>query len=231
VAPDGTSALVCRVVLNGTRRTSLTHPEEMDPRAIYELAIELDCTAWRFEAGHRIRLSVSSADFPNVWPTPFVGTNRIYRGEHLPSRLHLPVVPPGSGTDETSFEQPRRDAHGVYQLSPRDLPWELVHDVLSDRVGLKVRTSDVAHPSEWTELTSDERAEVWASNRDPADVVATGHHQHRIVRQDSVTTVETDCVVRSSVTAFHVTIQVQVIVNGLPLHNRSWMRSFPRALL
>jgi hypothetical protein len=62
-------------------------------------------------------------------------------------------------------------------------------------------------------------------------VVATGHHRHRFERRDSVTTVETDCVVRSTLTAFHVTLQVQVIVNGLPLHNRSWVRTFPRAHL
>jgi predicted acyl esterase len=231
VAPDGSSALVCRGVLNGTRRASLTHPEAMDPETTYELRIELDCTAWRFESGHRIRLSVSSADFPNVWPTPLAGTNRVYRGERLPSRVRLPVVPPGSGTDEASFERPRKEAHGVYQLSPRDPPWRFVQDVLGDQVGLQVRTSDVAHPNEWTELTSDERAELWASNRDPADVVATGHHLHRFVRRDGTTTVETDCVVRSTLTAFHVTIQVQVILNGLPLHHRSWARSFPRALL
>jgi uncharacterized protein len=80
VAPDGTGALVCRGVLNGTRRASLAHPEAMVPAQTHELAIEPDCTAWRFEAGHRVRLSVSSADFPNVWPTPFAGTNRLYRG-------------------------------------------------------------------------------------------------------------------------------------------------------
>ena len=72
---------------------------------------------------------------------------------------------------------------------------------------------------------------MWASNCDPADVVATRHHRHRFARRDGVTTVETDCVVRSTLTAFHVTLQVQVLVNGLPLHNRSWVSSFPRALL
>jgi putative CocE/NonD family hydrolase len=66
VAPDGTSALVTTGVLNGTRRASLTQPEPMDPEQTYELDIELDCTAWRLEPGHRLRLAVSSADFPNL---------------------------------------------------------------------------------------------------------------------------------------------------------------------
>ena len=79
VAPDGTSAQVTIGVLNGTRRNSLTDPEPMEPGEVYELHVDLDATAWRFERGHRIRLSISSADFPNLWPTPYNGTNRVYR--------------------------------------------------------------------------------------------------------------------------------------------------------
>jgi hypothetical protein len=231
VAPDGTSALVCRGVVNGTRRASLTRPEPMDPAQTYELAIELDCTAWRFEPGHRIRLAVSSADFPNVWPTPLPGTNRLYRGAQTPSRLHVPVVPTGTGTDEAEYSPPQEETSEEHRHSPRQAPWEVVHDVLGERVGLKVRTVDVEHPNESTELTSDERLELWASNRDPADVVATAHQHHRFLRDDRVTTVDTDCVLHSTTTAFDVTIQVLVEVNGLPFHHRTWLRTFPRVLL
>ena len=93
VAPDGASAQVTIGVLNGTRRNSLTDPEPMEPGEVYELHVDLDATAWRFERGHRIRLSISSADFPNLWPTPYNGTNRIYRDSGRESYLELPVVP------------------------------------------------------------------------------------------------------------------------------------------
>jgi hypothetical protein len=43
--------------------------------------------------------------------------------------------------------------------------------------------------------------------------------------------VDTDRVLHSTVTAFHVTIQVRVEVNGLPFHHRTWLRTFPRVLL
>ena len=93
VAPDGTSAQVTIGVLNGTRRNSLTDPEPMEPGEVYELHVDLDATAWRFARGHRIRLSISSADFPNLWPTPYNGTNRVYRDSGRVSYLELPVVP------------------------------------------------------------------------------------------------------------------------------------------
>ena len=124
VAPDGTSALITTGVLNGTRRASLDRPEPMAPDQIYELDLELDCTAWRFEPGHRIRLAVSSADFPNLWPTPFPGANRVHRGAGTPSRLLLPVVPSrrarrrgrthtGRRSGEPVQARPRRAAVGV----------------------------------------------------------------------------------------------------------------------
>jgi hypothetical protein len=98
-------------------------------------------------------------------------------------------------------------------------------------VGLVVRTVDVGHPDGSTGLTPDGRLEPWASNRDPADVVAAAHQHHRFLREDPATTVDTDCVLHSTATAFDVTIRVRVEVNGPPLHHRTWPRTFPRVLL
>src|SRR5215213_3583265 len=93
VAPDGSSALVTKGVLNATHRASHTDPSPLVPGQLYELEIELDATSWLFEPGHRIRLSVSNADFPNTWPAPTLSTSRLHLGGEQPSRLVLPVVP------------------------------------------------------------------------------------------------------------------------------------------
>ena len=230
VAPDGTSALITTGVLNGTRRASLRQPEPMDPEQIYELDVELDCTAWRFEPGHRIRLAVSSADFPNLWPTPFPGTNRVYRGAGAPSRLLLPVLPIQQPIDNAR-PQPAAASVRPYALGPDERPWELVHDVLGDRTGLRTLTRDVRRPTATAELTSEARLSMWASNRDPADVVATGEHRRRLVRADGTLTVDTGCTLRSTVSAFHLTIDLDVRVDGHPHYQRRWVRTFPRVLL
>src|SRR5207245_2913659 len=70
VAPDGASHLVVKGMLNATRRRSLVDPEPLVPGEVYELELDLDATAWLFEPGHRVRLAVANADWPNVWPTP-----------------------------------------------------------------------------------------------------------------------------------------------------------------
>ncbi len=47
-----------------TSRTSRTHPELLEPDAIYELRLDLWATANMFLPGHRIPLEVSSSNFP-----------------------------------------------------------------------------------------------------------------------------------------------------------------------
>src|SRR5207247_385478 len=73
VAPDGTSHLVAKGMLNATRRESLRKPKPIIPGELMELDLDLDTTAWRFPVGHRIQVAVASADWPNVWPTPELG--------------------------------------------------------------------------------------------------------------------------------------------------------------
>ena len=94
VAPDGSSALVTKGVLNATHRDSHSDRRRSCPASRLELTIELDATSWLFEPGHRLRLSVSNADFPNTWPSPTLATSRLHRGADRPSRLILPVVAP-----------------------------------------------------------------------------------------------------------------------------------------
>jgi len=234
MAPDGTSALICNGILNGTRRKSMTSPEPMKPGEVYELQIDLDDTAWRFPAGHRIRVSVCSADYPNHWPTPYKGVNTLYRDAARPSSITLPVIP------LSSAEEPRnaavKFAHTptptpVFSGPPDVVPWEIVTDLLNDRSGLRLDFTFKARAGKSMEVTTQNKFESWASNRDPSDVVVTGKHLRKIARLDGVTTVDTCCTIRSTETAFHVTVDLEIEVNGLPHFQKRWVESFKRELM
>ena len=103
VAPDGVSHLVAKGMLNATRRESLSDPKPLRPGEGYCLDFQIDCTGWVFSKGHRVRLSIASADWPNVWPTPLPATNYVYRGVGRTSRLILPVVPPQGSAAPPQF--------------------------------------------------------------------------------------------------------------------------------
>lgn len=93
VAPDGSVTLVTGAGLAGAERESAEHPEALVPNRFYTLHVPLHFTSWVFARGHRIRLAVSNALWPMIWPTPFAMVTSLATGGAVPSTLELPSVP------------------------------------------------------------------------------------------------------------------------------------------
>ena len=86
-------------------RNSLEKAELIKPGEVIEYRIKLRPTAHRFLAGHRIRLDVTSSDFPNYdrnHNTPVdqnadarlvTAKQNVYFGGNFGSKLRLPVIP------------------------------------------------------------------------------------------------------------------------------------------
>lgn len=92
VQPDGTVSLVTGALINGAQRQTRLSPEPLVPGEIYNLDFELHFTTWTFHPGHRIRLAVSNALFPMIWPTPYTMTTKLFLGTEE-TRLELPAIP------------------------------------------------------------------------------------------------------------------------------------------
>ena len=91
VAADGSSQRVSYMVFNLTHRNSHERPVYLQPGQRYRLAIPLRHCAHRFAAGHRIRLALSTAYWPIVWPSAAKAAVVL----HLQNcRLQLPQRPP-----------------------------------------------------------------------------------------------------------------------------------------
>jgi putative CocE/NonD family hydrolase len=77
----------------------------MTPGKIYEFALKLQPVSNLFKAGHRIRLDISSSNFPLFDVNPNTGGplgkdrevvvahNTIYHDARYPSHIVLPVIP------------------------------------------------------------------------------------------------------------------------------------------
>ena len=70
VAPDGTSKRVSYGLINLTHREDHEHIEVVVPGEWTDVKITLNDLAHRFSAGHRIRVAISTAYWPMVWPSP-----------------------------------------------------------------------------------------------------------------------------------------------------------------
>ncbi|MCW5980569.1 MAG: CocE/NonD family hydrolase [Bryobacteraceae bacterium] len=92
VYPDGYALIVADGQIRAQFRNSFEKPRPMKAGKTYEVTIELGPTSNLFAAGHRIRLDVSSSNFPNVEPNPRKARNSIYHDARKPSYVELPVV-------------------------------------------------------------------------------------------------------------------------------------------
>ena len=105
VFPDGRAIYLTDGIIRARYRTSLTEPVLMEPNEIYEVSIDMSVTSNVFLPGHRIRLEISSSNFPRYDRNPNTGespvtatdtisaTNRILHGPDHASRLVLPIIP------------------------------------------------------------------------------------------------------------------------------------------
>jgi putative CocE/NonD family hydrolase len=106
VFPDGRAIYLTDGILRARYRDSLAEPALLDPEQVYEVTIDMSVTSNVFLPGHRIRLEVSSSNFPRFDRNTNTGgiiaeesadqaviaTNRILHGPDHPSRLVLPVI-------------------------------------------------------------------------------------------------------------------------------------------
>jgi hypothetical protein len=101
--PDGIALEVCYGFVRARHRHGLDREELLVPGEIVEFHIRLGPTAVRFAAGHRIRLEITSSDFPNhdrnhntggddMAETELVTARQsVHHSAAHPSRLILPV--------------------------------------------------------------------------------------------------------------------------------------------
>ena len=106
VWPDGRAESLTDGILRARYRNSLSEPVPLEPGGVYEIRVDLVATSNVFAAGHRIRLEVSSSNFPRFDRNTNTGgviaretadefqpaLNRVHHSPSHPSRLVLPII-------------------------------------------------------------------------------------------------------------------------------------------
>ncbi len=112
VYPDGRSIILRDGIVRAPFRDSLESPTPLVPGRIYEFTIDLWHAAIAFNTGHRIRVAISSSNYPRFEANPNTGEapaeshavtrvahNTLYLDKAHPSRIHLPLIGPDSDGD------------------------------------------------------------------------------------------------------------------------------------
>ena len=104
VHPNGLAVNLSYGIMRTSYRDGYENPAPMQPGEPYEFTIKLGPTGIRFGEGHRIRLDISSSDFPNFdrnhntgadfWSDAELRTahQKVYHDREHPSRLVLPLT-------------------------------------------------------------------------------------------------------------------------------------------
>ena len=105
VYPDGRSILIVDGILRARYRDSTSEPSLIAPGRVYRYDVDLWATSNVFKAGHRLRVSVTSSNFPrwdrnlNTGDSPETGArpetavNTVFFDPPRPSHILLPVIP------------------------------------------------------------------------------------------------------------------------------------------
>jgi putative CocE/NonD family hydrolase len=104
VFPDGEARNLCDGIIRLRYRNGLQKPQFAKPGEVYALRIPVGVTSNLFKAGHRIRIEISSSNFPRFDRNPNTGRpiadernlqiarQIVYHGIRHPSRVVLPVI-------------------------------------------------------------------------------------------------------------------------------------------
>jgi uncharacterized protein len=232
VAPDGTSLLVTRGVLNLTHRDSHEHPEPLEPGRPTRVTVELDGIAQAVPAGHRLRLALSPAYWPWLWPVPEPVTLGIHTA---PSALLLPVREPRPEDNELRpFGEPEGAPPLQTQtLEPDDGGRRLTRDFATGRTEL---TFDWATGGLYRLVDTGLSAGCWASTTysmvpgDPLSAEVRCRTATALERDGWATRAEVRAVMDADAGHFRVRTELLAFENGETVCRREWSFETPRDL-
>ncbi len=225
VHPDGASELICYGVLNLTHRNSHEFPEALKPGEAVEARVVLDQCAYRLPAGHRLRVAVSSAYWPAIWPSPEPVQLTLSQ-----ATLHLPVRPLATG-DEASFPEPEAAAPwAIETLREANSERHVTRDEKTGMVTLTIvddsgQYRDLDHGLVEGGVTR----EWWTINPDdPLSARGETHWSSTLSRNEWSLRTETFSTMYSDAKNFYVTGRIEAYEGSVLIFERDFKNEIPR---
>ena len=228
VAPDGTSLLVARGLLNLTHRDDHESPRPLVPGDRYTVRVLLDAIGYRFPAGHQLRLAVSPTYWPLTWPSPEPVALTLFGGQLvLPVRpddptdaavvLPEPEAPPAyatrtlqAGVGSRSIDVDPADGRATLNFD-----WDLGGRVLLEATGIELEQASTNRYS----ITEGDPLSARAEHELVVALRRGDDWNVRCVASGSMT---------STATSFHVTTRLEAYHHEAPTWSRTWTFDVPR---
>jgi putative CocE/NonD family hydrolase len=232
VAPDGASRRVSYGVLNLTHRDSHAEPRPLESGAFYRIRLKLNDCGYRFAPGHRLRLAISTAYWPLIWPVPEPATLTL----RLPAALRLPVrdaqpdepeiafAPREAGADtpKTSLSRGRVERRVGFDLGANVSTYEtLAEGGLFGEGAYRFDEIDTA-------VSHDLRRRFRIAGDDPLSAVYELDQTYEMGREGWRIRIETKLSLRATATHFVVEGQLDAFENGALARSRRFGETIAR---
>jgi uncharacterized protein len=194
------------------------------------LPLELHVTSWVFPRGHRIRLALSNAMWPMIWPTPRPATATVRLGP-AGTRLVLPVVPADPAADQRvpvfAKPGPEEQLPGIRHWGEM-LPvrWALQRDDTGATALWWRGSTGTEFP--WGRVVDEEYLRYSVHDARPAGASAHGeartefHLDGRLLIATSVLDLDSD------EESLRYSYRRELRRDGMIIRERSWQRRYPR---
>jgi uncharacterized protein len=238
VAPDGRATLVARGFLNLTQRDSREHPQPAVPGKRYRVKVLLTGTGYAFPTGHKLRVALSTAYWPIIWPSPEPVTLTLFAGA---SQLFLPVrEPQPEDGNLRALAQPETSAASpVTVLREGRLERNVSIDQITGRVNHRLYVDGGTFgPTGKLRLESPDMEISHVSERnysihpdDPSSARAVMTQTCEMGRSDWKVRIETYAEMTSTPATFELNAYVVAYEDEHEVCRRDWKSSIPRELL
>lgn len=225
---DGAATRITYGVLNLSHRHSAASPAPMTPGVIEEVTLDLDQIAYRIPAGDRVRVSISTAYWPLLWPAPEAAQIKLSHGTiALPQR-------PTAGGDEVQFLPPdAADPWRITEIRPEnhirrsetDMVTGIHSLVIEDDFG---KLSDDDHGL----ITGSRASERWDIHPDdPLSARGSCDWEDELERVGVHLRTRAQCTMRADATTFYLTAKIEAWENGTLVYHRDVEDSIERSNL
>ena len=223
--PDGASTRITYGVLNLSHRDGAANPTPLIPGQSYDIQLDLDHIAYRLPKGHRLRVAVSTAYWPLIWPSPQSA------GLHLSlGRIEVPTRAT-TGGDEYHFAPPTAaDPLQTHVLRAANSERTQTTDLGSGLVTLNIlddfgKVQDANHGL----ISGSCARETWSIHPDnPLSARGVCHWTDEQERDNIRLRTETTCEMHSTETHFFLAARVAAYENDVLVYERDIKDEIPR---
>ncbi len=224
LAPDGRGTLIAHGFLNLRHHRGHDQPQDLTPGEVLDVTVILDQCAYRMPVGHRLRVAVSTAYWPFIWPGPDEGGVVITGGS-----VSVPVRMAAEGA-EVAFEPP--EAAPAWKASELRAPC-LTREVAATEDGAQVLTivtdngemRDDAHGL----ATGSVCVEAWSIHPDdPLSATARFDWEETMTRGGWAVKTKCFSALRASSDTWHLTARIEAYEGESLVFEKDFARDIPR---